>query len=125
MQAGCLYGPVGTSGPNRRVIVSSPASNIVPGARTLATNKRSVCTNVDFMEWTFGGTGGDTKIATCRLADANSNDDGLPIRPTTCPTSASDKPQTLVSGRPSVNRSKNHYTQAWMPIGTVPRRGLD
>ena len=30
MLAGCLYGPVGTSGPKTRVIVSSPASRAVP-----------------------------------------------------------------------------------------------
>ena len=30
MHAGCLYGPVGTSGPKTRVIVSSPASSELP-----------------------------------------------------------------------------------------------
>ena len=60
MQAGCLYGPVGTSGPKTRVTVSSPASSELPAA-IMSRQKERTRTTVDFMEWALVGRHGNSR----------------------------------------------------------------
>ena len=52
-QAGCLYGPVGTSGPKTRVTVSSPACSEKSPANRNRTARRTRIA-IEFIEWTLG-----------------------------------------------------------------------